>query len=745
MKKFLFFISSLLCVTLFLYANEDENAIEGLSVRVQQDIDFKSGYGTVFGKPLLADKNLQEQIQLRGEYKVDKNNHAEIVFNKVQYQGKIYDLTNPFTKKGTLKSNDIVMKKDSNLFVEGGSKQEILSIINAISTDEKDTDKDNAQDDLTQAQATTSAMSLPYGSSTTNSDLYPKMLNDDDDDDSDTTSSNNNSLVQTVQCDPNFVKDGIATYYVQQGLICAAKTSNAYFAEYNTRSCPNKVDYDNNTIQLGSELYVNDTEAGQFMVRGCAYDEPIEMSSEVGTCLAKPDYQKNIAYIQKQYYYIFQNKRENVGTCTPTTETINLQSEVGNCTPVVDLEKNEAILRKQFFYVLDNQKQEVGECTLSSDTIPLKNDLTSCEDDRHDFTINKSFPQTQYYYMWENERYDIGQCVDAEGYEYPHYWDDTTCQYQVIDGRVFYKQRIAYNDLNGIKKFATDCQVTNSGGFELETEFAGYTYQDATKQAIRRINTYFYIPGTTTKEYVDMGVETNSAYPYIEEQCDIVNSDENLTTTFYKKVYFEDTDEGTTVEVSPCQPGQIIQYQKLSTTETVIETLENQFIEPDGARYKILGTDKYIDGQPNWTRISNPYTSNVYSLDGSFSGYSAIYGQAQQNNCSPFPCNYTFSKTFADLSFSWKHVATTGGTIAFANIPTTSKMLNITVTNVSYPQSCGSDGCDTFTNFSFYFALKNGYADNQIIDVIESQQEYVRGDGTTYIEEGSGTLSYVAK
>ncbi|WP_024954366.1 hypothetical protein [Sulfurospirillum arcachonense] len=737
----------LLLIILITLVNAQEQEAkkesDSLNVKTEQDIFFKNGFGTIYAKPMLKDKQLQENIKLQGEYNVEKNKNAVIKFNKLQYKGKLYDLSNPFSKKGRLKKRDIVMKKDSNILVTGGDKQEFLDIINSIKDDEKKSkDTKNNENDNTVSNA--SIPSSSYPSSSNDKGFSPLAYDNNNDDSDNDTSTSNDSLQQTVQCDPNFIKDGIATYYVQQGLICAGKTSNAYYPKYNTSSCPNKVDYEKNTIQLGSELYVTDIQAGEFLVRGCVYDDAIELLSEVGMCKAKPNYEKNTAQIQKQYYYIFKNQREDVGNCTPTDETINLESEVGSCTPGVDFEKNEAILRKQFFYVLDNQKVELGECTISDDRIPLENDLSSCEDERHDFTINKSFAQTQYFYTWQNVRYDIGDCVDAgENYIYNHYLDDTTCQYQVIDGRVLYKQRVAYDDLLGVKKFATDCQTTSSGGLEMQEEFAGYTYQDATKQAIRRINTYFFIPGTTTKEYVDKGIETSKAYPYIEKQCNVVNSDENLTTTFFREVTFEDTDENKLVELYPCQADKVIPYQKLSVTEVLVDTLTKQITLPSGTGYKILGTDKMLVGQPNWTRKSPNHTSsNVKAKSSVKTDLAYTYNYIKKyigNNW----LGTIFTGTIGDFTYkyslgNWR----TGGNVAFNTL--SPKAVNISVTPNDTSKECGDNWCYDY-GYIWRFALKPNYADNQIIDVIESQQDYLRADGTTYTQPNSGTLKYIAK
>ena len=157
--------------------------------------------------------------------------------------------------------------------------------------------------------------------------------------------------------------------------------------------------------------------------------------------------------------------------------------------------------------------------------MPLEYDLNSCKEDRHDFINGVSIAQGQYFYTYDNERNDVGDCVDITEHTYTHFLDATTCKYNVVDGQVFYRQRVAYMNLLNQKKYATDCEVTNSGGYNLIKEFAGYAYKDSAKQAVRKINTYFLLPGTSTKEYVDRNIETNKAYSYNETQCNLVNDD----------------------------------------------------------------------------------------------------------------------------------------------------------------------------------------------------------------------------
>ena len=681
---------------------------ESLSVKPTQDISFQNGFGTIYAKPVLNDKELQESVLLRGQYNVlDEQNNVEIAFDKVQYQGKVFDLSNPFMKKSRLRSRDVVLKRDSQFIVSGGDKSELLQIVNTKVEEEEDTTGGDINDKLTEAGfggTSTPSATSGYGGS---SGFTPTTTLGN------TSSGNtwqpNNDATMVVDCPKPSYSGGMATYYVQQGTVCVKQTSNSAYEKYNTNSCRNKVDYNEGKITLGYEMYVTSPEGQEYLVQHCQYEEPITLKSEVGSCRATADFENNVALIEKQFYYTHNNERE-----------------------------------------------DVGECTTTDITVPLEHDLNECTYDRHDFTAGYSYPQTQYFYRYENVKKTIGECVDAHEYKYKHYMDDTTCDWKVIDGRVFYRQRVAYDNLLGQKKFATDCETTSSGGMELHTEFAGYNFYDQSKQAIRKINTFFYVPDTTQKVYVDKNIETTSAYPYVEEQCAVENDDEALQTHFSKRIYINDTDKNEEVEVSPCQVHQTMPYQKLNTTEVIVETLENQLIEPDGSSYKILGTDKQLTGQPNWTRNTPAHTSPVelrsrwYNSEwynfGATPSVSQMYNTQKNRNCTLFNSVLTRSGTIGDFSYNYKYHS--GGSPATACENTFNTLNPQTVSlSISYRRETiyYNENSETFGVYKWTFSLKPGYADNQIIDVIESQQEYVRGDGTTYVQPGSGTLSYVAK
>ena len=581
----------MLLMALSLFANEDL-----MNVKIKENIILKNGFGSISGKPILNDKSLEEKVALRGQFNVDENNNAVFEFDKLEHDGKIYNLNNAFVKKGRLKSADITLKKDSNLTVSGGNKDEILEIINAV---QQESESDSSSDENKSNSNNYAGLNNGYGSSNQGQGFSPYQLDENDtqqNNGTDSSSSNNTKLndALVVEC-PTASFDGVlATYYIQLGTVCTKRTSTSVEKIYNSKSCLNKIDYKNNIIELGYELFAHDPEGGSFMVQRCEYEEPITMISSTQNCKGLPNYIDKTVTIQKQYSYTWENKTNNVGQCTPIDEVV-----------------------------------------------PLKYDINACEDERHDFEKNVSVEQAEYFYEYENEKEEIGSCVDIPQYTYTHYLDNNTCKYQVKDGRVFYMQRIAYDDLNSIQHFATDCQVTNSGGFEVFEEFAGYEYQDSSKQALRKINQYFFIPGTTTKEYITQDIVTDVAYPYIEENCGFTHDDTTLQSTYKSQVYFNDTHENKTITIQACQVKQIIPYTLINGGNTVSfnKSLGFQRLakKADGTYHFYNDATKVIDittgvvpvlkgGSANITNTSYTHYWNGGCIDGINVSYGSCVG-----------------------------------------------------------------------------------------------------------------------
>lgn len=533
-------------IALFLvinvFAEEKKEETDILPVKTKDRIIFENGFGTVRAKPILREKNLEKKITLLGEYNVnEKNNNAKISFDKVEYKGEVYNLRTPFYKKGRLKSKSATVDVDTQLIVQGGNKEELLNILNqaeklqrekvAANKDKKGSNKysvplttgnDNSYNTGNGYNPSNSSYRDYFGNNNSNNGSSSNGDNEDNEDNEDKDNNNsqtdNNGAI-TIKCDPPSYLNGIATYYEVIGNFCIEKKTNSVEKKFNSKSCLNKIDYDNNKIELGYELFAHSPDGGTYMVQGCRYEDPIELKSEVSNCRAIPNYTKNTAEILKRYFYNFENEKTYVGECTPSNEIVNINYN-----------------------------------------------LNECSKDRHDFEKNVSVAQGQYFYSYENKNYNIGNCVDVPRYTYNHYFDDVGCDYDIVNDRVMYRQRVAYDDLIGTKKYATDCQVTNSGGIKIIEEFAGYEYHPSTKQALRKINNYFIVPNTNKRIDLDKNKVTSKSYQYVEEQCKVVNDDKARLTTFWTQTFFNDTDENKKVIISDCQIKNTIGYTQVTGT-----------------------------------------------------------------------------------------------------------------------------------------------------------------------------------
>lgn len=658
---------SLMTVFVFsLLANTKNTDL--MNIKINENVLLKNGFGSLSGKPILNNKSLEEKINLRGEFNVDKNNNASFEFNKLEHEGKIYNLNNAFIKKGRLRNTNITLKKDSNLTVSGGNKEEILNIINAIDKKDHD-DRNKKNEDSSKSNFSLGGTNQDGYNNGSSTPFSPSYLEDKENDNnssnnSNTPTDNNNNSAIVVECPKPSYENGLATYYVQLGTICTKRTANSVETKYNTDSCLNKVDYKNNSIELGYELFANDPEHGTHLVQTCQYKEAIELKSEVSNCPATIDFKNNTALLQKRYFYIFENEKENVGECTPSNEEVSL------------------------YY-----------------------DLNDCDDDRHDFEKNVSVARGQYYYNYDNERIDTGDCVDITKYTYTHYKDSTTCKPKTVGSKIFWEDRVAYNDLIGTQKFATDCAVIDPQGQELLTEFAGYTYSDSAKQAIRRENQFFINPTTNEKIYVNEDVETSNAYPYVESQTRITNNDELRTTTFYKEIYFDDTDENKKVYIQKEHIDRIMPYTLVSSSET-------------GTFIKTLGFKRLNKKADGTYHIYDEVSKVINMTNGNFpvlNGGSTDMTKYASGRCDNFTYTYGAGK---------KNNTCVGGTQS--------------TTSASYRYwEDQADSCQQRQgNYTKYLCNHFDYWEE--IGEYSVSSEYLRGDGTTFIID-SGLIYKIIK
>lgn len=646
---------------------------DALDIKILKEVNFSNGYGIIEAEPIL--KGVKERVTLRGDFNTEKNGNVNFSFSKVEIDGRIYTLSEPFVKKSKLKNPKTAkLSRGSKIQVSEGSKNELLDILNRKREDQSENYASSSAKSLGSNTQTpiSDGFIANTGRSSNNNPYYfptPSQNNNSNSIDKDYSSPTTNI---DGTCKAPSVENGIVSVYISINGTCQLLTApaNSIYVKSNQPTCQNIVDYENGEIKVGEEKFVTMDDNKEYKIESCTYTEPIKLSSEIGTCRAVPDYEKGEALIQKQYFYILNNERTNVGGCTPSKE-----------------------------YAL------------------LDDDVNSCKY-RFDFINNSAIKQTQYYFTAENKRQNVGECVDKKGenFKYPLFEDDSTCQFSVSNDRVFYQKRLAFMDLTGGKQFATDCRVVASDGHEVLEEFAGYEFNDASKQVIRKINQYFIIPGTqNVKKYIATNIKTNKAYSYKERLCKWEHDDENKFSKRLSTIFFQDTDENKEVVIQECSETlntQIIAYAYIGEQKEAKETLNNKTLIPEGVSWKIFNTKNLISNTPSVMR-------NISS--------EAFYTLTSEDNYSS--CDQGTSK----LNFNSYNPEQKGGLEI--------KEVIVSRDHDSWIQG-GNHGGGIVnrytTNCKAILQTKPNYGTNQIVQKLEVKKIWIRGDGTKY-QEGPKT------
>lgn len=591
MKRIILFLS----IIFTIQANNDD-----LDLKISQEVRFNDGFGSIIAYPQNITEELRNKLKFIGEYNLEKNTgNVTIKFKRIQFDGRIYELTEPYEKKLRLKSPQTARFNDgAKIQVSGGNREEILQIVNKQKAEVKAQNNNNLQNELKRGDENTQALSnlgrsLSTGTGTSSYSPYYTPYYTTSSTDSTTSSTGDYSSSTTNSdgsCKAPQIIDGIVNIYATSSTGGACKhytaPANSIYYKYGQATCQNKIDYEAKVINVGREGYVSLEDNKEYKITSCEYLPTQELKSDLSQCLAIPNYTNKTATIQNQYYYMLENQRVNVGGCSPTKEIV-----------------------------------------------PLEEDLNKCGY-RHDFVRKLSIKQRQFFYMQGNTRQDVGECVDKdeEGFRFSHYEDNNTCSYDVIDDRVFYQSRLAFTDLTGGTSYATDCRVISAGGLQIFEELSGYQFNDLSKQAQRKVNQYFFIPNTQTKKYVSKDVLTNKTYPYQETLCKWEHHDDEKYSTRYSKIFFQDTDESKEVVVSECSNTintQNIAYIFLGDERSIEETLTGKTLIPEqqsnGLSWKIYNTNDYIKNTPN--AVLN---TNITKTLGSITSVSSQYSEEQK-------------------------------------------------------------------------------------------------------------------
>lgn len=463
---------------------------DDLSIQITREIKFANGFGQIEAKPIL--KNISKDIKVMGDYNVDeKSGNVVMKIDKVLYGGKIYDLSESFSTKRRLKNvKTAVLKNKAKIKLSGGSHPELLAIFNDENTSGKKADGKNGSGSNSTASNSTNSTSSGsdsgsssyysrgYGSSS-GSSQYPyygygsgsSSSGSSSDKSSPTTDSNGN-------CKSPEIRDGMAYVYPLINGVCTQKAiaeSNVY-KKQNTSTCPNKTDYENMAVSIGEEQYaiIDDTE---YRVKSCYYTDTIALSATTENCSVIPDYDNKQGAVQKQYWYILNNERVNIGSCVPTGEVIAIYDD----------------------------------------------DYNACQY-RFDFENGKAIKQTKWYYLYENKKKHLGECVDVSAEKlpkmtYPMYENAQGCECNEVSGVKLCQTKLSFNGMGNTKEDATECRYIDTEGVKLIDEFVGnYSFKDDSRQAVKKINQYFIGEGGE-RVYVTKDKETNKSYPYKEMSC----------------------------------------------------------------------------------------------------------------------------------------------------------------------------------------------------------------------------------
>lgn len=706
-----------------LNAVSDDN----LDLKIASEVRFGDGFGTIYAYPQNITKELRNKLKFIGEYNLNKNNgNLEIKFHRIQYEGKVYDLTEPFEKKMRLKQpKNAKLKSGAKIKVAGGSREEILDIVNQKKQAIAKAEETGVQDALKRGDESSNgslSTSSLLGSSSKSSDSsnYPYYYGSIGTTDSSSSVGDysNSTTNSDGTCKAPSISGGVVSVYAttSSGGACKLFTTSesAIYYKYNQPTCPNKINKDTKEVVLGKEGFVTLDDNKEYKVVACQY-EPLNVAENVyykynqPTCPNKVDYQSKLISLGREGFATLDDGKEyKVVSCEYMPEQ-TLLSELSDCRALTDFKNKIANIQEKFFYMLNNEKIEIGGCTPTGESVPLQEDLNyeGCTY-RHDFVRNLSIKQVQWFYMQGNNRFNVGGCVDKdeEGFRFPHFEDDTTCEYEVVEDKVFYKNRLAFNDLTGGKQFATDCRVTQAGGIEIKEELAGYVYQDNLRQAQRKVNQYFLTPHTGLKKYVAKDVLSDKTYPYKETLCKWEHHDDEKYSLRFSKLFFINDDENIEVVVNECSDTiglQTIPYAFMGENRESLEGLSGKTLIPQGdGTYQIYNTEDFIVNTPNFGRNAPSEKELLYEEGRNRDGDTWC-----GNGAGKIGWNSYTQEQKAGLNFSDSYVS-------------------------SRSQCWGGNesGCNYYTTCKATIKAKPNYAINQILKQEKITERYRRGDGS---------------
>ncbi len=283
--------------------------------------------------------------------------------------------------------------------------------------------------------------------------------------------------------------------------------------------------------------------------------------------------------IDKAARYVFKQQKtdsvDSTGAVIKSTECSDIQPGYaiqkaygGACTTLVDTTNRVAYKGYREFATVDGKEVEVTICT-NETTVPFALTETSATCSvRNNLTAGVAIQQKKYYYTDNGTQVDATTCADSAE-QYAIYQTTTTCSpiYDQATGLAFTQKRSAYDGPGGMA-YVTDCAPVSTTGVAVSGEnCSNPKYEhDFTTGVSYVLDRKYYMDGAS-KVYLTSCARSASVsynHKHTTTTCTVTNDDTLLRTTFNQNTYISTPDDGT-VEIKPCEAGNIVAYVTLSS------------------------------------------------------------------------------------------------------------------------------------------------------------------------------------
>jgi hypothetical protein len=282
--------------------------------------------------------------------------------------------------------------------------------------------------------------------------------------------------------------------------------------------------------------------------------------------------------IDKTAGHVFKQQKtdsvDSTGAVIKSTECSDIQPGYaiqkaygGACTTLVDTTNLVAYKGYREFATVDGKEVEVTPCT-NETTVPYALTATSATCSvRNDLTNGVAIQQKKYYYTDNGTQVDATTCADSTE-QYAIYQTTTTCSpiYDQANGLAFTQKRSAYDGPGGTV-YVTDCAPVSTTGVAVSEEnCASPKYEHDFTTGVSYVLTRKYYMDGASKVYLSSCARSASVsynHKHTTTNCGVTNDDAQLRTTFNQNTYIETPDDGT-VEIKPCESGNVVAYVTLS-------------------------------------------------------------------------------------------------------------------------------------------------------------------------------------